>query len=113
MFDINSLTGAQIANVEDLAKQSIATFGDPDHPQVRLTFALAFQAHRINGGGGTYTQFMAETTFGKAQELLGLDEDDTDPADDLADDGEPAEVVQDEAPVDGSDFSDGPGLLAR
>lgn len=111
MFDPNNLTGAQIANVEDLAKQSIATFGDPDYPQTRLIFALAFQKHRMDGGGGTYPAFMAETTLGEAQHMLGVEDD---PADDEdTPDDEPADVVTAETPADGSDFSGGPGLLPR
>lgn len=115
-FDVNNLTGAQIANVEDLAKQSIATFGDENFPQARLIFALAFQAHRANGGGGTYNAFMAETTMDQAQALLGIEDDPADEPDDEHDDEAGAAdelTVADDEPADGADFQPGPGLLPR
>jgi len=114
-FDVNNLTGAQIANVEDLAKQSIATFGDENFPQARLIFALAFQAHRANGGGGTYNAFMAETTMEQAQALLGIEDDPADEPDDEAGDAGDADelTVADDEPADGADFQPGPGLLPR
>lgn len=83
-FDMNALNGHELHSVEDLARQSIATFGDENFPQIKITYALSFVWFRKHGGTGTYNSYLSEP-FSDIQRAIGIAEDDTDPADHLGD----------------------------
>lgn len=84
-LDIDNLTLGELAKVEELSGQSLASFGSEAAPQGLLLAALSYTALRrqnIAAGlppapSGLWNDALA-LTMSEANALLGLDEDDED-----------------------------------
>ncbi|QTX04111.1 hypothetical protein [Agromyces archimandritae] len=79
-FDFDSLTLGEVAVIEDLSGQSIATIADTVSPKGKALAAVAMVARRRAGEPAfTFNQAMA-LTLDQANDLIGLN--DEEPAED-------------------------------
>jgi len=95
MFDISSLSGNDLATVENLSGASIASIGDTDKPMIKGLYALAFVIKRKQDGNAAlkFNDVLA-LTLAEVNEIVGfneeVDEDSEEGESDASDENETA-----------------------
>lgn len=74
MFDVNALSLADIAKIEELSNQPISAIGDEDKPKGKALAALAFIVGRKSNPAMTWNDAMG-LTMEEATAILGLGDD--------------------------------------
>lgn len=84
-LDIQRLTLGEVAKIEELSGQSIASIGEEDKPKGLALAALAFVTKRREDPAFKWNDAL-ELTFTQASDIVGLSEDEegSDPLDETA-----------------------------
>lgn len=75
MFDFTTLTGNEVATIEDLSGLSLDSIGNADSPKAKLLGAIIFIAKRREGEKSVTFNSVMAMTITEMTDYLGLNEE--------------------------------------